>query len=99
MSAQEVKCINRTERTSPHERIRAIGGIYANGTLWKLSQSEAILVLEKGTQGFYVCIEGRKVSLIVALTKEGDNYLKTTITMDSRMVFFRCMSVFSRKVR
>ena len=38
----EVKCINKTDRPNPHERIRAIGGVNSDGTNWKLSQQDAI---------------------------------------------------------
>ena len=47
-SRHEVKCVNKTDRQNPHERIKAIGGVNPNGTNWKLSQEDAIRDIEAG---------------------------------------------------
>ena len=47
-SRHEIKCVNKTDRYNPHERIRAIGGQNPDGTLWKLTQEEAIQGIEVG---------------------------------------------------
>jgi len=40
-SRYEVKCINKSDRYNPHERILSIGGINPDGTLWRLTQENA----------------------------------------------------------
>ena len=53
MSRREVKCINKTDRYSPHDRIQAIGGV-ESGTRWKMSQPAAIAAIESSVHSFYV---------------------------------------------
>lgn len=73
----EVKCINKTDRYNPHERIRAIGGQNADGTNWKLSQEEAIAGIEAGKWSFFVKVKGQAVKVVVAVSRFGNKYLKT----------------------
>lgn len=76
-SQHEVKCVNKTDRQNPHERIKAIGGVNPNGTNWKLSQEDAIRDIEAGTYKFFVKSGGRIVDVIVAISRYGNKYLKT----------------------
>lgn len=76
-SDHQVKCINKSDRFNPHERILSIGGTSHDGTRWKLTQQEAIVGIENGTWRFYVSVNGRSVWVVVATSALGHKYLKT----------------------
>lgn len=76
-SNHEVKCINKSDRYNPHERIISIGGVNGDGARWKLSQPEAIKGIEEGKWAFYVNKNGKAVKVVVALSVYGHKYLKT----------------------
>ncbi len=76
-SHHEVKCIDKTDRYSPHERIRAIGSVNPNGSNWKLTQEEAIAGIEAGRWSFFVDVKGQTVQVVVAVSRFGNKYLKT----------------------
>jgi hypothetical protein len=76
-SKVRVSCINKSNRTNPHERITSIGGVNPDGTNWKMAESKAIEKIEDGTYNFYVSQGGNTVDVIIA-TREGRKYLKTS---------------------
>lgn len=76
-SSYEIKCVNKSNRTSPHERITAIGGVNADGSNWKLSQEQAIAGIEQGRWKFFVKAQNRTVDVIVSVSRLGNKYLKT----------------------
>ncbi len=43
----EIRCINKSDRFNPHERILNVGSVNAEGIHWKLSQTEAIHYIGK----------------------------------------------------
>ena len=73
----EIKCINKSDRSNPHERILSIGGTNPDGTRWKFSQQQAIKHIEDGTYNFYVTKNGEMVWVIIAVSRYGNKYLKT----------------------
>jgi len=73
----QISCINKSDRFSPHDRIRAIGGRSSSGTAWTLSQEDAIAGLESGKWSFWVSVDGRSVGVVVAVSAYGNKYLKT----------------------
>lgn len=76
-SKHEIKCINKTDRFDPHERITAIGGVNHDGTTWKLSQEEAIKQIKAGKYSFFVNKGYQQVDVIVARSRFGNEYIKT----------------------
>lgn len=72
-----IRCINKTDRLNPHERIRNVGGINSDNSRWKVSQQQTIEKIESGECEFYVSEGGHTVDVIVA-THKGNKYIKTT---------------------
>jgi hypothetical protein len=73
----EIRCVNKSDRTNPHEQINYVGGINADGTHWILSQDQAIKGIEEGKYSFYVDKAGKQVKVIIAVSSYGHKYLKT----------------------
>lgn len=74
---REIKCINKTNRQSIHERISNIGGVNGDGGRWKMTQSEAIRGINNKTLAFYVTKNSKTVKVEVAESQYGNEYLRT----------------------
>lgn len=72
----QVKCIKKSDRYNPHERIRGIGGVNPDGARWYLPEDDAIAGIESGKWRFWTTANGKSVWVIVALHL-GRKYLKT----------------------
>ena len=72
MADRQITCINKSDRTNPHERITRVGG-----PGWTRSQQDAIRDIETGMNSYYVSVGGASVWVIVATSAYGNKYLKT----------------------
>jgi hypothetical protein len=71
-----IQCINKTDRQSPYERIRTVGGVNSNGNRWNQSQEQTIREIEAGKYEFFVS-EGGKTTDVIVATNDGNKYIKT----------------------
>jgi Protein of unknown function (DUF3892) len=72
----EIQCINKIPRNDPHERIRNVGGLNADGTRWCLALDLAIAGIEGDRWTFWTKGGGEVTSVVIAY-HNGNKYLKT----------------------
>lgn len=73
-----VRCVDKTDRANIDERVRRIGGTNSVGVNWRLTHEEAIEAIEARRWDFYVERPGGAVDVIIAISRFGNKYLKTT---------------------
>jgi len=76
-----IQCINKIPRNDPYTRITHVGG---QGTSrWKLDVATVIQRIESRQEAFYVeRPQGDQVDVIVAVSRAGNKYIKTTADGD-----------------
>ena len=92
----EIRCINKTDRLDPHDRIKHVGGVNADSTRWKITQQAAVEGIEERKWSFYVTRNGRTVDVIVAVSRLGTNISRPRPTGISRTTCSRCPSARRR---
>ena len=61
-----IDCVTRTDRVSPHHRIRAVGGTGRDGEDWRLGEAAAIAAIENERATFYIDRpDGTRVDVVV----------------------------------
>ena len=75
MADAQIKCINKSDRPNPWERITHVGGY--TDKAWKITQEDAIGKIERGEWRFWVSVGGKSVWVVVAVSRFGNKYLKT----------------------
>ena len=71
----QIQCINKSDRTNPHERITHVGGV-RQGERWKLPEDDAVKAIESKQVEFFVSEQGFTADVVVA-ERHGKKYLKT----------------------
>ena len=75
--AHQIRCVSKSDRHDPHDRITHIGGINGHGAYWRISVRQAIEGMENGSWKFFVTVDGKTAWVVVANSRYGDKYLKT----------------------
>ncbi|MFY9823070.1 MAG: DUF3892 domain-containing protein [Thermoanaerobaculia bacterium] len=66
-----------TQSSGDHEYIELIGGRNPDGSLWTMSQEEAIQEIKAARLKLFVHKDGHEVDVIVSVSKLGNEYIKT----------------------
>jgi hypothetical protein len=59
-------------------RIASISGVNPDGAHWSITVEEAIAAIEAGKWSFYIDRGGRQLPVVIAVSKYGSKYIKTT---------------------
>jgi hypothetical protein len=75
----EIRCINRSDRTTPDDRIHHVGGVNSDGSRWKLTEDQAIAGIKDDRWKFWAASGATKAQIVVAKSKVGREYLKLDV--------------------
>lgn len=80
----QITCVCKRDRPNPYERITHVGGFIAKQ--WKITQEDAIALIERGEWKFYVALPGsnKSVWVEVGVSRFGNKYLRTEGDDDTR---------------
>jgi len=80
----QIRCVNKRDRPNPFERITHVGGY--GSSQWKITQEQAIAMIERGEWNFYVSLPGssKSVWVEVGVSRFGNKYLRTEGDDDTR---------------
>jgi hypothetical protein len=71
----QIQCVKTTGLSNRWDRVSHVGGVTPKA--WKVTQEEAISLIDRGVWKFWVELSGHSVRVIVAAGRYGDPYLKT----------------------
>lgn len=71
-----ISTVERAYSRDPFERVASIGGTNPDRTRWSLSQTAAIVLIERGTDEFFFQVGEKRVRVVV-LTHGGEKYLQS----------------------
>src|SRR5437899_2107583 len=74
----QICCVTRSDRVNHDRRIRSVGGINRDGARWQISEAAAIAGIEAGRWSFFVSQAGHEIDIVVATSRYGGKYLKTS---------------------
>lgn len=76
-----IRCVSKQPRNDPYHRITHVGGY--GTSQWKLAVDDVISRIQGGQEAFYVeRPQGDEVDVIVARSRFGNLYIKTTADGD-----------------
>lgn len=81
-----IDCIVKDDRYNKYERIQEVGGPNAPGSenpRWRLSLDKAIAGVQADKWDFYVRVGDHEVGVVVAESRFGNLYLRTTADQDT----------------
>lgn len=78
-----IRCVVKTDRPNPHERIQAICGVKPDGSHWTLTQDNAVSEIEDGISMFYIeRARGKRLEVVVTMDFHANKYLKAVADSD-----------------
>jgi len=79
MADYQVTTITKNPRFDRHHAIQNIGGVLSTGVPWKITQQEAVNLIDTRQHTFFVSVGGRRANVITEPSAfvSGLRYLKT----------------------
>ena len=74
----QICCVARSDRLNHDRRLRLVGGVNPDGARWQITEAAAIAGIEAERWSFYVSEAGRDIPVVIATSRYGHKYLKTT---------------------